>query len=109
MSERPAALPSDQRRMLRRIGHHLQPVVIVGDEGLSNGVLKETGRALEDHELIKVRLPAGDRAARAELQEALCAATGAVLVQSIGRIALIFRAAEKPDPKKSNVLRHQAG
>lgn len=102
----PATLSSKQRRELRRIGHMLQPVVIVGDEGLSKGVLGETDRALEDHELIKVRLPAGAAEARRALGEALCAATGATLVQSIGRIVLIFRAAEEPDPRKSNLQRH---
>lgn len=95
--------------MLRRIGHHLQPVVTVGDGGLSDGVIAEAERALNDHELIKVRLPAADREDRSALGDALCEATGAVLVQAIGRIALIFRPADEPDPKKSNVLRHQAG
>ncbi|HSG88670.1 MAG TPA: YhbY family RNA-binding protein, partial [Pseudomonadales bacterium] len=85
MSESSTPIASDQRRMLRRIGHHLQPVVIVGDEGLSSGVLKETERALDDHELIKVRLPAADKDMRRAMGEALCAATGAVLIQSIGR------------------------
>lgn len=100
-------LTSRQRRDFRRIGHHLQPVVIIGDGGLSEGVLAEVERALSDHELIKVKLPAGDREARGVLAGELCAASGAELVQSIGRVVLIHRAAEDPDPRKSNVLRHQ--
>jgi RNA-binding protein len=104
-----ADLDSARRREFRRIGHHLQPVVTVGDGGVSEGVVAEAARALEDHELIKIRLPAGDRDGRRELIDALCTATDSVLVQTIGRMALIFRAAEQPDPKKSNILRHQAG
>lgn len=100
------AVAAKQRRELRRIGHMLQPVVIVGDEGLSRGVLGETDRALADHELIKVRLPAGAAEVRRALGEALCAATGAALVQNVGRVALIFRPAETPDPRKSNLHRH---
>jgi RNA-binding protein len=101
------ALDAAHRRMLRGIGHHLDPVVSVGDDGVSEGVVAETERALADHELVKVRLPAGGKARRAALAEALCVATGAEAVQHIGRMALLYRPAEKPDPRKSNVLRHQ--
>jgi RNA-binding protein len=103
------SLTSQHRRMLRGIGHHLEPVVMVGDDGLSEGVLAETERALGDHELIKIRLPAGDRDARGALIDALCEATGAEAIQTIGRVAVLFRAAPRPDPRKSNVLRHQRG
>lgn len=101
------SLQARDRRDLRRIGHHLDPVVTVGDGGVSDGVIAEAERALEDHELIKIRLPAGDREQRRALAAALCAACSAELVQSIGRIVLVYRAAAKPDPRKSNVLRHQ--
>ena len=108
MPEAPT-LDSALRRELRRIGHALNVVVQVGDGGLSDGVLAEVRRALDDHELIKVRMPAGDRDDRRALTEALCEATGAALVQSIGRVALIWVPAEEPDPKKSNVIRHRLG
>jgi len=101
------SLPSRDRRALRRIAHHLDPVVTIGDAGLSEGVLKETERALEDHELIKIRLPGAGREDRQALAEAICAACKAELVQSIGRIVVLYRPAQKPDPHKSNVLRHQ--
>ena len=100
-----AELDSKTRRAYRRIGHDLSPVVLIGDAGLSEAVLAETNRALEDHELIKVKVPAGDRELRRELIDALCSHTGASLVQVIGRVALIHRSAAEPDPKKSNVLR----
>ncbi len=101
------SLQARDRRDLRRIGHHLDPVVTVGDGGVSDGVIAEAERALEDHELIKIRLPACDREQRRALAEALCATCGAELVQSIGRIVLIYRAAAQPDPRKSNVMRNQ--
>lgn len=102
-------LSSAERRELRRIGHALDVVVQVGDGGLSDGLLAEVRRALDDHELIKVRLPATDREDRKALTDALCEATGASLVQAIGRVVLIHVPAEEPDPRKSNVLRHRLG
>ena len=102
-------LSSDERRELRRIGHALNVVVQIGDGGLSDGLLAEVQRALDDHELIKVRLPAGDREGRKALTDALREATGAALVQAIGRVALIYLPAEEPDPRKSNVLRNRLG
>jgi Predicted RNA-binding protein containing KH domain, possibly ribosomal protein len=102
-------LSSDERRELRRIGHALNVIVQVGDGGLSDGLLAEVRRALDDHELIKIRLPAGAKEDRRTLIDALCDATGAALVQAIGRVALIYLPAEEPDPRKSNVLRHRLG
>ena len=102
-------LSSDETRELRRIGHALNVVVQIGDGGLSEGLLAEAERALADHELIKVRIPAGAKEDRKALTEALCEATGAALVQAIGRVALIYLPAEEPDPRKSNVLRNRLG
>ena len=100
-----APLSAQRQRQLRALGHHLNPVILVGDSGVSEGVVTETTRALEDHELIKIRTPAGDREGRGALIETLCQATGAACVQKIGRVALLYRAAEKPNPKTSNLLR----
>ena len=92
-------------KQLRAIGHKLKPVVTVAGEGLSEGVLAELERALNQHELIKVKLAVGERSVKAAVTEELCATTGAELVQSIGNIILILRRAEKPDPKLSNLIR----
>ena len=92
-------------KQLRAIGHKLKPVVIIGGNGLSEAVIAELDRALEQHELIKIRLALGDRSARAAVSAELCAATGAKLVQRIGNILLVLRRAGKPDPKLSNLLR----
>ena len=93
------------KKRLRRIGHHLKPVLISGDKGLTETFLEELEGRLEDHELIKVKINASTREQRAGMVESLCESTGADLVQRIGNIALIYRAAAKPDPKLSNVLR----
>ncbi len=99
MSRRP------DTRQLRAIGHRLRPVVTVAGNGLSDAVLTELERALEDHELIKVKLAVGDREARDAVLEELLATCRAELIQRIGNTALILRRSAEPDPRKSNLLR----
>ncbi len=99
------SLSPEQRRQYRAIAHHLKPVVTVGDKGLSEGLQQELERALDDHELIKVKIPAADRETRQALIEELCQQTGAELVQIIGRIAVILRRAKQPNRKLSNLVR----
>ena len=84
-------LSPQARKQLRGIAHHLHPVVSVGEGGLSDGVREETLRALRDHELIKVRF-SGDRRARASAIADLAAATNAEVVQTIGKVAVLYRA-----------------
>lgn len=101
------SLSPEQRREYRAIAHNLKPVVIIGDKGLTENLQQELERALNDHELIKVKIASPDRDQRQELTEALCKASGAQLVQSIGKIAVIMRRAAKPNPKLSNLQRAQ--
>ncbi len=96
-------LSTETRKHYRTIGHNLNPIVTVAGNGLSEGVVAELERALNDHELIKVKLAINDREERKELVAALIETTGALLVQEIGKVALIYRAAARPDPKKTNV------
>ncbi|MFL0797622.1 MAG: ribosome assembly RNA-binding protein YhbY [Cellvibrionaceae bacterium] len=98
-------LSSSRKKELRAIGHKLNPVVIVSENGLSEGVLAELERALEDHELIKVKFALPERDDRKELIDAMIKETRAELAQTIGKIALIFRPAKKPNPKLSNLTR----
>jgi len=93
------------RRKLRRIAHHLDPVVLVGEHGVSESVVAETRRALDDHELIKVRLHAGDRGTRQAMTQALARACDADVVQRIGRIAVLFRPNPGANQKLSNLSR----
>lgn len=91
------------KKQYRTIGHNLNPIVTVAGNGLTESVLAELERALEDHELIKVKLAITDRLARQETIQTLCHSSGAELVQEIGKVALIFRAAREPKVHKSNI------
>jgi len=90
------ALSERQRRHLRGLAHSLKPVIRVGGAGLTPGVLAETARALTDHELIKVKAPAGDHEVRDELFRTLAQLTGSALVHRIGNVAVLYRAREEP-------------
>src|SRR5690606_31156000 len=100
-------MPLDQARKkhMRTIGHHLNPIVTVSEKGLSEGIHLELERALEDHELIKMKLALGDPAARRQMATELCEQHRAELVQQIGKVILISRKAQKPNPKLSNLQR----
>ena len=90
-------LSERQRKHLRGLAHALKPVIRVGAAGVTAGVVAETARALADHELIKVKAAAADRAARDELFRSLARVTGSALVQRIGNVAVLYRAhAELP-------------
>ena len=93
-------------RRLRRIAHHLNPVVSIGDAGLSDAVAAETDRALHDHELIKVRIHGESREDRKAVSEALAQRCDAFIVQSIGKVVTLYKDNPKPNPNLSNVLRH---
>jgi len=90
------SLTRTQIKHLKALAHHRRPVVTVGTNGLTAAVQREIGFALKAHELIKVKLPALERDQRQELFEQICTESGAEAVQHIGRIAVIYRRAEKP-------------
>ena len=96
---------SAERKNLRRIAHHLHPVVIVGDGGVSDAVIAETNRALDDHELIKVKVNTLDREDRSEMIDALIAACQAEAVQRIGKVVVLYRRNPDAKPDLSNVSR----
>jgi RNA-binding protein len=79
------------RQALKAKAHALKPVVLLGNQGLTDAVLKEIERALRDHELIKVRIPTEDRDERKAVAEHICTAMKAELVQSIGAIGVFYR------------------
>ena len=97
------SLTAQQKKQYRTLGHRLNPLVTVAGNGLSEGVQLEVDRALEDHELIKVKFNVGDRNVKQQLIQQLCEQVQAELVQQIGNIALIYRAAEEPNPKLTNL------
>jgi putative YhbY family RNA-binding protein len=88
-------LSRDERLDLRGRAHHLNPVVLLGAAGLSDAVIKEIDRALNAHELIKIRVPADDRESRDAMFAELAARLGAARVQMIGKLLVLYR--PKPD------------
>ena len=93
-------LKERQKKHLRRLGHALHPLVMLGNAGLSDGVAAELERALTDHELVKVRARLVDRAARDEALATLAARTQSALIQRIGNVGLYFR----PNPTLSRIV-----
>jgi len=90
-------LTEPQKRYLRGLAHHIRPVVLLGAKGLTEPVMAEIERALNDHELTKVKLNAGDREQRSQDVDRICEATGASLVQRVGNTACLYRRhPEKP-------------
>jgi len=83
-------LTGKQRRHLRALGHHLEPVVIVGQSGVTEGVIAAVEQALQDHELIKVKINEGPET-RQEAAARMAEGTGSELVQLLGRTALLFK------------------
>jgi RNA-binding protein len=92
------SLTDDQKRHLRKLAHDRKVIVQTGNNGLTEGVLRELGLALDAHELIKARFLASERSERDAMIERACAATGAALVLRIGHVAVLYRA----NPDKSH-------
>jgi RNA-binding protein len=90
-------LTSRQRAHLRGLAHHVDPVVLVGDAGLSDAVLLKVDVELKNHELIKVRVADGPTAVD-EAATTLAERCKAELVQVIGKMVVLYRAPKK-DPK----------
>ena len=85
------SLSPAERKHLRGQAHHLDPVVLVGAEGLTDAVLKEADAALKAHGLIKVRMFSDQRDERARALERMSDALGAAPVQHIGKLLVLWR------------------
>ncbi|MCW5590239.1 MAG: ribosome assembly RNA-binding protein YhbY [Legionellales bacterium] len=83
-----------QKTQLKKLAHHLQPVVIIGNNGLSDAVINEIDIALTAHELIKIKVNAGDRSERMEIIESLARRSNAIIIQLIGHVLTVFRQSE---------------
>jgi RNA-binding protein len=84
-------LTEPQRKLLRSLSHPRKPIVTVGRNGLTEPVLNELERALDHHELVKIKVNIADRDDRCAAIQALCEHTGAILIQRIGFVATVFR------------------
>ncbi|MDX2346561.1 MAG: ribosome assembly RNA-binding protein YhbY [Legionella sp.] len=80
-----------QKKRLKAEAHHLKPVIIVGAQGVTDALIKETNYALEAHELIKVKVNGEDKADRNNIAMRLCEALKAEFLQLIGSTAIIYR------------------
>lgn len=84
-------LTSQDTRELKNKLHHLKPVVIIGNLGLTEVVIQEINRALNDHELIKIRVHTKSRDDLVKITNEICIKTGSALVNVIGHIISIYR------------------
>jgi putative YhbY family RNA-binding protein len=90
-----------QRKDKRSEAHHLHPVVLIGGDGLTPAVRKETDAALKAHGLIKVRVFSDERAAREDMLATLADELNAAPIQHIGKLLVLWR----PIPPKEKVER----
>jgi RNA-binding protein len=84
-------LSEKQKKHLRRLAHPLSPIVMLGNAGLTDGVVNELDRALTDHELVKVSARIGERDVRNQALASLAARTSAELVQRVGHVGVFYR------------------
>lgn len=94
-------LTSTERKYLRGLAHGLKPVVQLGNQGLTDAVMREIDLALEHHELVKVRL-VGERDDRAAAAQEVATRGRSELVGTIGGVAILFR--RHPEAEKRKVL-----
>lgn len=103
------SITPEQRRALKAAAHALKPVVLIGEQGLTESVLKEIERSLLAHELIKIRVFGDDRALRAAQLTEICSRLDAAPVQQIGKLLVVWRPAPESDapnkPRRSPVRR----
>ena len=87
---------SKQISYLRSLAHNLNPVVMISNKGLSEGVLKELNVCLDAHELIKIKVMVDDKTVRSQLLTDICEQTTATAVHHIGKQLVIYRQSTKP-------------
>ena len=87
-------LSTKQKQFLKGLAHHLSPVVMLGGNGLTEGVLAEIDNALNHHELIKVKIAGADRETKQLIIDAIVRETQSSNVQTIGHILVLYRPSE---------------
>lgn len=91
-------LTSKQRKHLTGIGHGLSPVVYIGKNGLTDEVTAAADKALEDHELVKIRF-VDFKKSKDDITRDIAASTGSVVVRVLGNTALVYRRNRDPDKR----------
>ena len=92
-------LTSKQRKALEKIAHDIEPVVIIGAAGVTDGVIKMVQTSLDAHELIKIKFNEY-KDEKTELTQKICTETDATLVRIIGNREILYKQAEKPEDRK---------
>ncbi len=98
-------LDGKTRRKLRALGHHLDPVVLIGHQGVTDAVVAAVDQALHDHELVKVKINEGP-AERHETADGLAAQTGSEVAQVLGKTLLLFR--QRPEESQFDLRQPDA-
>ena len=87
-------LSNKQKQYLKGLAHSLKPVVLLGGNGLTEGVMAEIDAALAHHELIKVKVPSEDREEKKLIMDAIVRESGAIKLQVIGHVLVIYKQSE---------------
>ncbi|WP_339721566.1 ribosome assembly RNA-binding protein YhbY [uncultured Paraglaciecola sp.] len=96
-------LSNKQKQYLKGLAHSLKPVVQLGNNGLTEGVLAEIDGAINHHELIKVKIPTDDKEEKSLIIDAIVRETGAFKLQTIGHVLVLFKQSDEKKielPKK---------
>lgn len=99
----PEKLTINQKKYLRGIAHGLNPMIIIGANGVTESLMAELESTLSHHEILKIKMASADREDRKTIVDYIVKETGALLVQTIGKICVIYRQnedTELPLPKK---------
>ncbi|MCB5227147.1 ribosome assembly RNA-binding protein YhbY [Alishewanella sp. 16-MA] len=89
------SLTNKQKQFLKTKAHDLKPVILLGGNGLTEGVVAEIDNALNFHELIKIKVPGEDREQKVLIMDAIVRETNAEKVQVIGKILVLFRQSQE--------------
>ena len=90
-----STLTANQKKFLRGIAHGLNPVIIIGSQGVTDSLMAELDKSLQHHELLKVKMAVGEREDRKAIIDYVVSNTKAKLVQSVGKMFVIYRARTK--------------
>jgi RNA-binding protein len=88
-------LTNNQKKYLRKLAHDLNPVVMIGQQGLSEAVLSELDSTMKKHELLKINIRVDDRNKKKEMVDRIIKLSEALLVQIIGSVLVIYRPFEE--------------
>lgn len=91
------SLSKNQIKFLRGIGHHINPIIIIGQHGVTDSLMEELENSLDHHELLKIKIAAGEREDRKAIIEHILQQTKAEKIQAIGKTLLIFRQAKESE------------